>query len=582
MANRQARLAKRDRCGGIPAPDSLPADDVVRLSRLLERTFGRGFKLVILETASGAERDRVRAWLDSVARGLDGCLLPVEVSGWHSGNPWVALGSLAESDRPQTSRVLLALSGWEDVIYRDPSQPYRLLEQLNVQRDILVRDYPWFWLVLVHPRTRQLLQRVAPDFCDLATLWIEAEMPPAAPGGYPRVRDSAVAEVGRTYRGPSLGHRLLDQAMGALDFGFLNQAADLLGTYDATGPHPVEQRLARAIVTSRLMHGRGQTPEAWEHMGAALAASVPTDPAHRAVARQFHGLWAARLGEVARAERELRTAIAEFQTLDREWNAADASADLAVILRQQGRLEEAQDLLEAQSAAFRHLKDDRAQAVTRGFIADILQDRGETDQALRIRREEQLPVFEKLGDVRAVAVTRGQIADILQQRGETDEALRIWRDEVLPVFEKLGDVRFVAVTRGRIADILQQRGETDEVLRIRREEQLPVYEKLGDVHAVAVTRGKIADILQQRGETNEALRIWREEVLPVFERLGDVWYLLVGRAFLGLNLLSRGAAGDREEAAELLNQARQAAEQLKIPEADVIRQWQEHYGLLPE
>ena len=67
--------------------------------------------------------------------------------------------------------------------------------------------------------------------------------------------------------------------------------------------------------------------------------------------------------------------------------------------------------------------------------------RGELDEALRIRREEELPVYERLGDVRSRAVTLGQIADMLQARGELDEALRIRREEELPVYERLGDVR---------------------------------------------------------------------------------------------------------------------------------------------
>src|SRR6516165_3539531 len=61
--------------------------------------------------------------------------------------------------------------------------------------------------------------------------------------------------------------------------------------------------------------------------------------------------------------------------------------------------------------------------------------------ALRIRREECLPVYERLGDVRSKAVTMGQIADVLQARGQHDEALRIRRDECLPVYERLGLMR---------------------------------------------------------------------------------------------------------------------------------------------
>ena len=101
--------------------------------------------------------------------------------------------------------------------------------------------------------------------------------------------------------------------------------------------------------------------------------------------------------------------------------------------------------------------------------------------------------------MRSRAVTMGKIADILQARGETDEALRIRREEELPVYERLGDVRAKAVTMGKIADILQARGELDEALRIRREEELPVYERLGDVRSKAVTMQKIAMAHLQSG-----------------------------------------------------------------------------------
>jgi len=43
-------------------------------------------------------------------------------------------------------------------------------------------------------------------------------------------------------------------------------------------------------------------------------------------------------------------------------------------------------------------------------VADILQARGELDEAPRIRREEQLPVYEKLGDVRSLLVDRANLA----------------------------------------------------------------------------------------------------------------------------------------------------------------------------
>jgi esterase/lipase superfamily enzyme len=63
-----------------------------------------------------------------------------------------------------------------------------------------------------------------------------------------------------------------------------------------------------------------------------------------------------------------------------------------------------------------------------GKIADILQARGQLDEALKIRNEEQLPVYERLGDVRSLLVGRANLAIGLLQRaadGDRDEAGRL-------------------------------------------------------------------------------------------------------------------------------------------------------------
>ena len=172
--------------------------------------------------------------------------------------------------------------------------------------------------------------------------------------------------------------------------------------------------------------------------------------------------------------------------------------------------------------------------------ADVLQARGEFDEALRIRTEEVLPVFEELGDMRTLAVAKGRNADVLEARGEHGEALRIWTEEVLPVFEELGDKRSLAVANGRVADVLEVRGEHGEALRIRTEEELPVYKALGDKRSLAVTKGQIADVLQTRGEHGEALRIRTEEELPVYKALGDKRALAVTKGKIADVLQARG------------------------------------------
>ena len=229
------------------------------------------------------------------------------------------------------------------------------------------------------------------------------------------------------------------------------------------------------------------------------------------------------LGEPGTAMACFEKALHIFSSLGDETNKAETMGKIADILQERGELDEALRIRrEEELPVYERLGDVRSRAVAMGRIADIYEARGELDEALRIRREESLPVYERLGDVRSRAVAMGRIADIYEARGELDEALRIRREEELPVYERLGDVRSRAVAMGRIADIYEARGELDEALRIRREEELPVYERLGDVRSRAVAMGRIADIHQARGELDEALRIRREEELPVYERLGDV------------------------------------------------------------
>ena len=255
----------------------------------------------------------------------------------------------------------------------------------------------------------------------------------------------------------------------------------------------------------------------------------------------YYGYRLQRQGEYEKAQHCSERAAQSATKHNDEIMLAQAKGQIADILFSRGDLDEALRIrVEEQLPVYSRLGDVRSLAVTQGNIADILFSRGDLDEALRIRVEEQLPVYSRLGDVRSLAVTHGNIADILYRRGDLDEALRIRREEEMPVYSRLGDVRSLAVTQCQIADILYWRGDLDEALRIRVEEQLPVYSRLGDVRSLAVTQGQIADILFSRGDLDEALRIRVEEQLPVYSRLGDVRSLAVTQGKIADILYRRG------------------------------------------
>lgn len=199
---------------------------------------------------------------------------------------------------------------------------------------------------------------------------------------------------------------------------------------------------------------------------------------------------------------------------------------------------------------------------------DVLQRAGNLERCEKVARE----ALDTCGDEhpRHKALAWARVADIQYMRGELDEALRIRREEVLPVFEQLADEVERAITLSKIADVLFVRGEVDEALRILLEDVLPVFERQRDEQGRAVTLGRVADILSARGDLDEALRIRREEELPVYERLEDVRSLLVARTNQAQVLAKRGAPEDHAEIDKLLALALRDARRLRIPEIQKI------------
>ncbi len=321
-----------------------------------------------------------------------------------------------------------------------------------------------------------------------------------------------------------------------------------------------------------------RAPDLWSWRAGVFAFPLPDVPCPLPAPANRAPVDARTLAERGRRIAEIHAVLEDHPELDDTQRLALLD-ELASLYESLGELDEALRIRrEEQLPVYERLGDVRERAVTLGKIADVLAARGELDEALRIRREEELPVYERLGDVRERAVTLGKIADVLAARGELDEALRLYREEALPVYERLGAVRERAVTLGQIADVLATRGELDEALRIRREEQLPVYERLGDVRARAVTLGQIADVLARRGELDEALRLYREEALPVYERLDDQRELLVCRANIAVMLLRRNQSDDRAQAESLLRQALTAARRMRLPEAAQIEAFMRQRG----
>jgi tetratricopeptide (TPR) repeat protein len=197
--------------------------------------------------------------------------------------------------------------------------------------------------------------------------------------------------------------------------------------------------------------------------------------------------------------------------------------ELAILLANMGCNEEALDLRRAQELPIYQQRGDRYyEALTQGKIADILVYLGQIDEAMDIYRNKALPVFQSLGTVNQEAITYGKIADILYHRGQFTEAMDLHINKTLSTYQTAGNVLGEATTHGKIADILLRCGRSNEAMEILRSKELPTYQRLGDLHGEAATYGAIANILYHHGQFSEAMEIYREKTLPVFQKLGSV------------------------------------------------------------
>ena len=172
----------RRRLGWPTVP--LQGQERLRLERLLTRTLGEGFKLAMLEVRSPSERKAVLNWLQPTFLRLNARVDEVNLAelsktaaakGGSRFNLWNQLTEIVPPSDLDVRNVLV-LSGFEDVMYLGRADRSELLQQINVQRDLFVRDYPCWWLLFIHPRSRQRWHTVAPDVCDFVACWIEAPL----------------------------------------------------------------------------------------------------------------------------------------------------------------------------------------------------------------------------------------------------------------------------------------------------------------------------------------------------------------------------------------------------------------------
>src|SRR5262249_17376293 len=144
--------------------------------------------------------------------------------------------------------------------------------------------------------------------------------------------------------------------------------------------------------------------------------------------------------------------------------------------------------------------------------------RGDLDEALRIRREEELPVYERLGDVRSRGVVMGRIAYILLLKGNV-KAARDLQEERLEINRGLADADGIAAALWGLAQLAIQEKKVDDAVP-RISEAYDIFVRLGRADGIALVGGAFGQFLAVGGEREKALTVLELSV-EMYGKLGQ-------------------------------------------------------------
>ena len=97
---------------------------------------------------------------------------------WSGGstNVWAALFDAIPPASVPGHHAVFVVWGFEELMDHTGQENWDIVRQFNIQRDLFVRDYPCWWVLLLHPASRQHWLKNAPDISDFVALWIEAPL----------------------------------------------------------------------------------------------------------------------------------------------------------------------------------------------------------------------------------------------------------------------------------------------------------------------------------------------------------------------------------------------------------------------
>jgi len=317
------------------------------------------------------------------------------------------------------------------------------------------------------------------------------------------------------------------------DHANLRQA---LTYYERLGPDGITERMRLAAALTHFWWIRGYFSEGRRLLEAAIAAPGDTAPADRAAAIAGAALLAEAQGELERAQRLHREALAIRREIRDTPGIARSLTGLGVIARMQGDLATARTLHQEALAAWREAGDAAGTAgalLDLGLISLLAGDTEDAKPAL----QESLDFFRQRHDAIGEANALNYLGLLAMSTGNLSEAIDRF-GESLHRWRALSNQQMIATDLANLGEAHHLRQSLDDAESLYQD-ALTRFDALGDRRGRAFVLNQLGLLALDRGNATDA------------------------RSFLGESLQLRWDAGSRDFTADTLEALAEAAWRLE-------------------
>lgn len=188
-------------------------------------------------------------------------------------------------------------------------------------------------------------------------------------------------------------------------------------------------------------------------------------------------------------------------------NEARTESDFAGLYYQLGDLDRAEKMFREAIAVFREVGDIQGISAASGNLGDVSLAQGNLDEAARALSD-AIPGYKEMGDKDGIALTLNDLAEVARRRGDLTNAFRTYA-QAKAIAQEIDDRRALAYVLNGTGDVLLDRGNLAGA-RKSYEDSLAIRKQIGDEQAVAETELALARLAIEEGHAADAETVIRK------------------------------------------------------------------------